>query len=458
MKIIIGGAGRVGRGIAERLAQENNDVTVIDSSAALVQSTTDALDVQGIVGFASHPETLARAGAEDADMIIAVTFADEVNMVACQVAHSLFDIPTKIARVRAQSYLNAEWSNLFSRDNLPIDVIISPEIAVGEMVMRRLALPGAFEAVNFVDETVIALGIHCDEECPVVDTPLSQLTELFPDLQATVVGIFREGKLFVPHGDDQMLEGDRVYLVADKSHAQRALGIFGHEEKQARRVLIVGGGSIGLYVAKKLEELETRTQVKLIEMDRNRAVTIADQLNRTVVLHGSAMEQALLREAGADETEAFVALTNDDTVNVLSSVMAKAEGAKQTLSLISTRDYDGILTPLGIDAHIDPRMITVSSILRHVRRGRIRGVYPVLNGQGEIVEAEAMETSPVIGKPLRDAELPAGIRIGAMVRNDEVLIPDGSTQILAGDKIVLFVHEIALREVEKLFRVSLEYF
>ncbi len=458
MKIIIGGAGQVGRGIAERLAQEQNDVTVIDSSPVLVQSITDALDVRGVVGFASYPETLARAGAEDADMIIAVTFADEVNMVACQVAHSLFDIPTKIARVRAQSYLGAQWSSMFSRENMPIDVIISPEIAVGDMVLRRLALPGAFEAVYFVDDKVIAMGITCDEDCPVVDTPLSQLTELFPDLQATVVGIARDQSLFVPHGDDQMLEGDRVYLVADKTHAQRALGIFGHEERQARKVLIAGGGSIGLYVASKLEELEGRTQVKLIEVDRARAIEIADKLNRTVVLHGSAMEQALLREAGADEMEAFVALTNSDNVNVLSSVMAKAEGAKQTLSLIQTRDYDGILGPLGIDAYVNPRTVTVSSILRHVRRGRIRGVYPVMNGEGEIVEAEAMETSPVIGRPIREAGLPHGIRIGAMVRDDAVMIPSGDTEIKPGDKIVLFVHQSAVREVEKLFRVSLEYF
>ncbi len=458
MKIIIGGAGQVGRGIAERLAREQNDVTVIDSSPQLIQSVTDGLDVRGVVGFASHPEILARAGAEDTDMIIAVTFADEVNMVACQVAHSLFDIPTKIARVRAQSYLNAQWSNLFSRENMPIDVIISPEIAVGEMVLRRLELPGAFETVYFVDEHVIAMGILCEDDCPIINTPLSQLTELFPDLQATVVGISRDKTLFVPHGDDQMLAGDKVYLVADKAHAQRALGIFGHEEQRARRIIIAGGGNIGMYVAEKLEELETRIQVKLIELDRNRAIEIAGKLNKTIVLHGNAMEQALLREAGADEIEAFVALTNNDNVNVLSSVMAKAEGARQTLSLISTRDYDGILGPLGIDTYIDPRTLTVSSVLRHVRRGRIRVVYPVMDGAGEIIEAEAMQTSPVIGKPIREAELPPGVRIGAIVRDEKVTIPSGATEIMPGDKIVLFVHEQSVREVEKLFRVSLEYF
>ena len=208
MKVIVCGAGQVGFGIAERLAAEQNDVTVVDSSPVLIQTITDSLDVQGIVGHGSHPDILHRAGAEDADMIIAVTFTDEVNMMACQVAHSLFNIPTKIARIRAQSYLQPVWGNLFSRDNLPIDVIISPEMAVGQMVLRRLALPGAFETINFVDDKVIAMGITCEEDCPVVNTPLEQLTELFPDLNAVVVGIARDGRVFVPHSSDQMLVGD----------------------------------------------------------------------------------------------------------------------------------------------------------------------------------------------------------------------------------------------------------
>lgn len=458
MNIVICGAGRVGRGIAERLAAEQNDVTVIDSSPELVQSITDALDVRGVVGHGSYPETLERASVADADMLIAVTFADEVNMVACQVAHSLFDVPTKIARVRAQSYLEPQWRNLFSREHMPIDVIISPEVAVGEMVLRRLALPGAFESVYFVDNQVLALGITCDDDCPVIDTPLSQLTELFPDLQATVVGIVRENALFVPHGDDQMLAGDRVFLVAATSQVQRALGIFGHHEKPARRILIAGGGNVGFYVAKKLEDVASRTQVKVIEQNRERAVFIADKLDRTVVLNGDAMEQALLREAGAEEMEAYVALTNNDNVNVLSAVMAKAEGADQTLSLVATADFDAILQPLGIDATVDPRSVTVSTILQHVRRGRIRGVHPVQNGAAEIVEAEALETSPVVGVPLRDAELPPGVRIGALVRGEKVVIPTGETEIKPHDRIVLFVQENSVREVEKMFRVSVEYF
>ena len=458
MKVIVCGAGQVGFGIAERLAAEQNDVTVIDSSPVLIQTITDSLDVQGLVGHGSHPDILHRAGAEDADMIIAVTFTDEVNMMACQVAHSLFNIPTKIARVRAQSYLEPVWGNLISRDNLPIDVIISPEMAVGQMVLRRLALPGAFETINFVDDQVIAMGITCEEDCPVVNTPLAQLTELFPDLAAVVVGIVREGRVFVPHSSDQMLVGDDAYLIAERSQAERTLGIFGHEEKEARRIVIAGGGNVGFYVARKLEELQSRTQVKIIEGSRERAVYIAEGLRKAVILNGNALEVDLLREAGIDETEAFIALTNDDKVNILSSLMAKQEGAGRALSLVSNSDYTPMLKSLGIDAYISPRATTISAVLQHVRRGRIRGVHSIQNGLAEVLEAEALETATLVGKPLREAKLPDGLRIGAIVRDNEVIIPDGDTEVRPHDRIVIFALADQVREVEHMFRVSLEYF
>ena len=458
MKVIVCGAGQVGFGIAERLAAEQNDVTVVDSSPVLIQTITDSLDVQGIVGHGSHPDILHRAGAEDADMIIAVTFTDEVNMMACQVAHSLFNIPTKIARIRAQSYLQPVWGNLFSRDNLPIDVIISPEMAVGQMVLRRLALPGAFETINFVDDKVIAMGITCEEDCPVVNTPLEQLTELFPDLNAVVVGIARDGRVFVPHSSDQMLVGDDAYLIAERSQAERTLSIFGHEEKEARRILIAGGGNVGFYVARKLEELQSRTQVKIIEGSRERAVYIAEALRKAVILNGSALEVELLREAGADETEAFVALTNDDKVNILASLMAKQEGAGRALSLVNNSDYSPMLKSLGIDAFINPRATTISAVLQHVRRGRIRGVHSIQNGRAEVLEAEALETATLVGIPLREANLPDGMRVGAIVRGGEVIIPDGDTEVRPHDRIVMFALADQVREVEHMFRVSLEYF
>ncbi|NNE22049.1 MAG: Trk system potassium transporter TrkA [Rhizobiales bacterium] len=458
MKIIICGAGQVGFGIAERLSAEDNDVTVIDTSDRLVRAISDTLDVQGIVGHGAHPDVLERAGAADADMIIAVTFVDEVNMMACEVANVIFNIPTKIARVRAQPYLTPEYRGLFARDNTAIDVVISPEIAVGEMVLRRLALPGAFEAIYFADDRVVAMGIAVDDECPIVNTPLSQLTDLFPDLNALVVAIHRDGDLAMPHGDDQMLPGDHVYVIADQSQAMRTLGLFGHEEQQANRVLIGGGGNIGLYLARKLEERDSSIQLRIIEANRERAELIAEDLKRTVVLNGSCLDQDILREAGVRQADVFVALTNDDKVNVLSSLLAKQEGAEQAMCLISGMSLGPLVSSLGIESFIDPRTVTVSTILQHVRRGRIRGVHPIQGGAGEIIEAEALETSPMIGKPLREVELPEGVRLGAVVRGEEVIIPDGQTVIKPHDRVILAALRDQVKQLQHLFRVSLEYF
>ncbi|MFN4009690.1 MAG: Trk system potassium transporter TrkA [Pannonibacter sp.] len=458
MKVVICGAGQVGYGIAERLAAEQNDVSVIDSSPKLVNAISDQLDVRGFVGNGAHPDVLAQAGADQADMIIAVTLYDEVNMVACQVAHSLFNVPTKVARVRAQSYLQGRWSNLFAREHLPIDVIISPEIEVGDMVLRRLALPGAAETVRFADDQVVMVGIVCQEDCPVVDTPLQQLTDLFPDLGAVVVGVFRGGKLFVPKSSDQLLVDDLAYVVARRDQVRRTLGIFGHEEPEANRVVIAGGGNIGLYVAKALEQRQSKTRIKVIESSRERAVGIANELKRSVILHGSALDQAILEEADVSAADTMVALTNDDEVNILSCVMAKKMGCRRNLSLLNNPSYPAFANALGIDAYISPRTVTISRILQHVRRGRIRGVHSLQNGAAEVIEAEALETSPLVGRPLRDIDLPDGIRIGAVFRAGKVLMPNGGMQIQARDRIVIFAMANRVRQVEQMFRVSLEFF
>jgi trk system potassium uptake protein TrkA len=458
MKVLICGAGQVGFGIAERLSAENNDVSIIDNEASLIQRVSDMLDVRGFVGHGSHPDVLDDAGARDADMIIAVTLHDEVNMVACQVAHSLFNIPTKIARVRAQSYLEPHWRDLFSREHMPIDVIISPEIEVGDMVLRRLSLPGAFETVSFGDGLISVVGVTCEEDCPVVDTPLKQLTELFPDLPAVVVAVVREGNLFVPHGGDQLLAGDDAYFVAPNDQVERTLKIFGHDEQQAQRVIIAGGGNIGLYVARRLEELHGSTHLKLIETGRERAVEIAEQLNKTVVLNGSALDEEVLKEADVTSADTMVALTNDDQVNILSCIMAGRLGCLRSLCLLNTRSYTEMVRSLGINASINPRLITVSRVLQHVRRGRIKAVHSIQNGAGEVIEAEALETSPLVGKPLREIDLPDGLRVGAVLRDGEVRIPDGSLQIDAHDRVIMFATAENVREVEQMFRVSLEFF
>jgi trk system potassium uptake protein TrkA len=458
MKIIICGAGQVGRGIAERLAVENHDVTVIDISSELVDAISANTDVRGIVGHGAHPDVLNDAGASEADMIIAVTFRGRSEHDGVRGRQGAVQHPTRVARVRDQSYLMPQYASLFTRENTAVDVVISPEVAVGEMVMRRLALPGAFEAIYFVDDKVLTLGIQLEEDCPVINTSLSQLSGLFPDLRAVVCGIVRDGRLFVPHSQDQMLPGDRIYVVTDQAQASRTLALFGHEEQPARRVLIGGGGTIGLYVARKLEERDAQVKVTIIESNLARAEEVADELDSTVVLHGSALDADLLREAEINRTETYLALTNDDKVNVLSAMLAKQNGAGMASCLVSNLDARPLISPLGIDSYIDPRSVTVSSVLQHVRRGRIRGVHGVEGGEGEVVEAEALETSPMIGKPLRDAELPEGIRIGAIYRDEDVIIPTGDTEIRPNDRVVMFALRDKIEEIQHLFRVSIEYF
>jgi trk system potassium uptake protein TrkA len=458
MKVIICGAGRVGYGIAERLSTEDNDVSVIDTEPTLIHVIRESLDVRGFVGHGAHPEVLAQAGADQADMIIAVTLYDEVNMVACQVAHSLFNVPTKIARIRAQSYLASHYSDLFSREHMPIDVIISPEIEVGQMVLRRIALPGANDAVRFSEDSIAMVAIECLEDCPVVNTPLEQLSDLFPDLTATVAGVWRDGNLIVPHSSDQLITGDLAYVICDRHHVRRTLGLFGHEEPEATRIVISGGGNIGFFVAKTIEERQPRTKVKIIEYHRNRAVSIADELQRTVVLNGSSLDQQILVEADIQDADLMVALTNDDQVNILSCVMAKRLGCKSNLALINSPAFQDFTKTLGIDAHVNPRAVTISRILQHVRRGRILAVHSVLQGAAEVIEAQALETSPIVGTELRELELPHGIRIGAIYRDGKVLRPDGDSKIRTNDRVVLLARAESVRHVEQLFRVSLEFF
>jgi len=458
VKIIVCGAGQVGFNIAKQLAAEHNDVTVIDHNPELIRKIGDMLDVQAMLGHASLPEVLERAGAQDADMIIAVTQNDEVNMVACQVAHALFNMPVKVARVRTQNYLQPQWLNLFSREHLPIDVIISPEVEVGRAVLRRLEMPGAFEVAPFADDRVMLIGTLLDENCPVVNTPLRQLTDLFPELNIIIAGVGRDGNLFVPSGDDQLRAGDQAYFITQPEKVRRVLEIFGHQVKPARRVILLGAGNIGMFVAKELEQKHSSVRVKIIEYRKERAEAAADQLSRTVVLHGDALDLGILHEANIAETETIVAVTDDDEVNILASVLAKQGGCQRAIALINNPGYGPLIRTLGIDVFIDPRAMTVSRILQYVRRGRIRGLYSLFNGAAEVLEAEALETATVIGKPLNEAQIPRGIMIGAIVRGDQVIIPRGNTIIRTGDRVVILALAGMVKKVEQMFRVSLEYF
>ncbi|HIJ63884.1 MAG TPA: Trk system potassium transporter TrkA [Rhodospirillaceae bacterium] len=458
MKVIVCGAGQVGFNIARYLAKENNDVTIIDQRPELIRKISDTLDVRCLLGHASLPPVLEQAGAADADMIIAVTAADEVNMVACQVARSLFNVPTTIARVRQQSYLQPIWSNLFSRDKLPIDVIISPEIEVARAITRLLQVPGALDVIPLAGDKVRLIGVRCHEDTPLVNTPLRQLTALFPDLNIVVIGIVRQGKAIVPSPEDRMLPGDEVMFVADTQHVSRAMTAFGHEEPEARRIVIFGGGNIGRFLAQLIEDNPSGIGPKLIEMDRERAEEAAKTLSNTSVLHGDVLDSAILDEADVATADTVVAVTNDDETNILSALLAKRLGAKRVMALINKTDYQLLMSTLGIDVVVSPRAITVSKILHYVRRGRVHAAHSLHEGFGELMEADAMETSPLVGKPLKEIKLPGGVLVGAVVRDGKVINPRGSTVVQANDRVVMFAPADAVKKVEKLFSVSLEFF
>lgn len=458
MKVIICGAGQVGWQIARHLSGERNDVTVVDNNAELVRRATDTLDVKGISGFASYPDILERAGAEDADMIIAATHSDEVNMVTCQVAHSVFSIQRKIARLRAQSYLDAIYSDLYRRDHLPIDVVISPEREVAEAALQRLAAPSAFDTERFLEGGAQLLGITIEDDCPVINTPLRQLTDLFSTLRALVVGIRRDGNLFVPMAGDQLFPGDEIYVFTEIRDMPRTLEIFGKTQSKQDRVLIIGGGNVGLGVAQALEARTDRVRVKMVELNRECAERAADNLERTIVLNGDGLDSSILEEAGIGNADAVLAVTDDDKTNLLVSVRAKEQGNPMTICLVNDPTLVPLMGPLSIDAYINPRATTVSSILRHIRQGRVRAVYSIGDAEAEMIEAQVLGTSPIAGQRIRDIDFPEGTKVAGVLKNGAVVKPDADTLINEGDVIAIFALADDVPEVERLLQVTINFF
>ncbi|MCE0506735.1 MULTISPECIES: Trk system potassium transporter TrkA [unclassified Roseivivax] len=458
MKVIICGAGQVGWQIARHLSGERNDVTVVDNNPDLVRRATDTLDVQGIAGFASYPDVLDRAGAQDAEMIIAATHSDEVNMVTCQVAHSIFAIPRKIARLRAQSYLDAIYSDLYRRDHLPIDVVISPEREVADAALQRLGSPSAFDTETFLDGRAQLLGLAIDEDCAVVNTPLRQLSDLFSTLRAVVVGVRREGTLFAPEPEDQIFIGDSVYVMVHEEDAIRTLEIFGKPHRKQERVVLIGGGNVGRMVARNLEEREERIRAKIIERHRPTAERAAEELEKTIVLHGDGLDTALLAEANIGRADAVLCVTDDDKTNMLAAVRAKAAGCPMAIALINDPTLTAMMEPLGIDAYINPRATTVSSILRHIRHGRVRAVYSIGDAEAEVIEAEVLSTSPITGQRIRDIDFPEGVLVGALRKGGKVVKLTGATRVDEGDQIVIFALSKDVAAVETLLQVSIDFF
>ena len=458
MKIIICGAGQVGWQIAKHLSVENNNITIVDSDPSLIRRATENIDVQGVLGFASYPDVLEQAGARDADMIIAATNSDEVNMVICQVAHSVFVIPRKIARLRSQSYLNAIYSDLYRENHLPIDVVISPEQEVAEAALLRLEAPAAFDIETFLKGSAQIIGIELQADCPVTDTPLKQLTDLFSTLRARVVAIRRNGDLFVPTSKDQMFTDDQVYLLAHRDDVSRTMEIFGKKMTKQERVVIIGAGTVGLFVAKSLEKRSEQFKIKIIERDRKVAEFAAGKLERTIVLHGDGLDFDCLAEANIQSADTILAVTDDDKTNLLSAVRGKAEGCKMAISLINDPTLISLMMPLKIDAHLNPRATTVSSILRHVRHGRVNQVYSIGDAEGEVIEAKILSTSPMSGQAIKDIGFPEGAVIGAIKRGEEFIKPSGDSKIFDGDIVVIFSISKDVPEVERLLQVTINLF
>lgn len=379
-------------------------------------------------------------------------------MVTCQVAHSVFEVPRKIARLRSESYLNAIYSDLYRRDHLPIDVVISPEREVAEAALRRLQSPRTFESETFLDDKAQLLGLRIDEDCPVLYTPLRQLSDLFSTLAAMVVGIRRDGNLFTPAPGDQIFPGDSIYVLTRTDDTDRTLEIFGKANMRCERVVIVGGGNVGLAVAQQLEAGNQRIRARVIEGNRARAEIVADSLERTIVLHGDGMDPQLLSEAHVTQADAVLCVTDDDKANLLSAVRAKQMGAKVAVCLTNDPSMEALMRPLEIDAYINPRASTVSSILRHIRHGKIEQIYSIGDAEAEIIEARVMGTSPMAGARIRDIEIPEGMIIGAIQKGDKIVKPTGATRIDEGDVVAIFALTHAVPEVETLLQVSIDFF
>ena len=461
MNIIICGAGRVGFTIAKQLSEQGHSITVIDQSSEDIQKIDDALDVKAIVGKATYPSILEKANASDTDMIIAVTRNDEINMVICQIAFSIFNIPKKIARIRSQDYLNPKFTKVYNKENLPIDVIISPEIEIAKSIQQKLEAPGALDNVPFAENKIRLIEILINENCNLINIKLNELTKKYPNLDANIIGIIRRDKFIIPKKNDDIQKNDKIYVIINSSQMAETLEAFGHNEKISKKILIVGGGNIGFNLAKNLEESLDSIRVKIVEKNKDRAEFLANELNNTIVINGDGLDEEVLVEANLEEAETVLALTNDDEDNLMVSVLvekfAKVEkniDDKRTMALINKPNYSLLQSSLNIDDLIDPRMNTVSSILKHVHKGTIETAYTILNGEYEVIEAEIIETSELINKELKNSNLPEEVRIGAVLRGEKVIIPRSNFVFQKDDRVVFLAKKDSISIVENIFRIS----
>jgi trk system potassium uptake protein TrkA len=456
MKIIILGAGQVGSTVASNLVNEANDITVVDHDANKLRTLQDHLDIRSVVGHASHPDVLARAGAEDADMVLAVTNSDETNMVACQIAYTLFNTPTKIARVRSSEYL--EHEQIFAQDACPVDVLISPEQLVTGYIQRLIETPGALQVLDFADGKIRLVAVKAYYGGPLVGHALRELPERMPGIDTRVAAIFRRDRAIAPEGDTVIEADDEVFFVAAAEHIHAVMGELRKLDKPVRRVFLAGGGNIGHRLASALEE---KYNVKLIEHSLERARELSHKLNKTIVLQGDAADEDLLREENIDNTDVFCAVTNDDQVNILSAMLAKRMGGRKVVALINRGAYVDLVQSSMIDIAISPDQTTISSLLAHIRRGDVAMVHSLRRGAAEAIEAVAhgdRRTSKVVGRRVEEIKLPAGASVDAILRGDKVIIAHHDTVIEADDHVILFlIDKKRVPDVERIFQVGVTF-
>ncbi len=457
MKIIILGAGQVGGTLAEHLANERNDITVVDTDVERLRSLKDRLDIGTVTGGASHPDTLLDAGADEAEMLIAVTNSDEINMMACQVAHTFFRTPQKISRVRSQAYLEYQ-ETLFSPDHIPVDVIIGPEQLITDAIRQLIINPGALQVLDFADGQAQLVAVRAVHGGPIVGQELSTIRKHMPKVDTRVAAIFRRDRAIIPEGDTVVEANDEVFFIAARKHIRQVMSEMRRIDKPYKRVMIAGGGNIGARLA---QSLEGEFSVKVVEFQHQRCRVLSEQLKHTLVIEGSAAEPALLAEENIENTDVFCALTNNDESNIMMSMLAKRMGAKKVITLITNPAYAELVGD-EIDIAISPQEITIGSLLTHVRKGDISQVHALRRGAAEAIELVARGdayASKVVGRRVEDIALPDGVTIGAIVRDDKVLIAHHDVMIESNDHVILFlVDRRKISAVEKLFAVGFGFF
>ncbi|MFL2679143.1 MAG: Trk system potassium transporter TrkA [Alphaproteobacteria bacterium] len=460
MKIIVCGAGDVGANIARQLVYEDNDVTIIDDSESLLRSLNKTLDLKSVCGKITLPDVLEKAGGNEADMIVAVSDKDESNILCCQLANYIFNIPTKVARIKESGFLNNKYyDNLFAKNKIDLDAIISPELEVAKAIIRQLNTPGAFDSFYLGEKVARIIGISIDESCPIINTPLRMLPGIFSGLEVKILSIYRDNEIIIPSGKIEIYPGDDIYLCIKNKDLLRVLRVFGIKAHENRKVVLVGAGNIGLNIIKLIEKDYPEISCKIIDNDLERTKLISSELsNQNTILYGDALNTNLLKEAGVYSAEAIIAVSNDDETNIFSSMLAKDLGCKRSIAIVSNENYRRLSKQLNLDVLINPGNITTSAILQYVRRGKVKEVHDFGNERGEIMEIEILPTTKFTDKKISDLTIPKGVVIGGIVRNNELILPNEETVLQVKDKLIIFSEPSSIKDIERYSEVNIEFF